>query len=137
MAGGIGIAQAGDTYQVKLKETHLNCGTYRNPTNREPVEGEAYIKIPRRYAVQYSIYNSPEGLGSNLFIVSSRDGFLNNERLRAQGNSGAGDNYAKQFAVDKNLRRIGEWYRNQRAQVGDIVQVTWQSSTEVLVEIVR
>ena len=76
MAGGIGMAQAGDTYQVKLKETHLNWGTYRNPTNREPVEGEAYIKIPRRYAVQYSIYNSPEGLGSNLFIVSSRDGIM-------------------------------------------------------------
>ena len=129
------MPQRGDSYQVKLKETHLNWGTYRNPTNRDPVEGEGYIKIPREYAIRYSIYNSPEGVGSNLFTVSSRDGFLHNEVLRAQGNSGAGDTYTKQFAIDKDLRRIGAWYRSQNAQVGDIVQVTWQSPTEILVEI--
>ena len=134
------MPKAGDSYQIELKEAHLNWGEHRNPTNRDLVGGEAYIPIPKRRAKEFHIYNSnhkPTGAGYNLFTVSSHDGFLNHETLRAQGSSVEGDIYAKQFSIDDNLKRIGHWYQNQNVQVGDIVQVTWHSPTEVIVEIIR
>ena len=133
------MAQAGNTYTVKLKPSHLDWGEYRNPTNREPISGEGYIPIPKRYAVQYNIFNSNSnqiGLGYNLFRASSVDGFLQNVLLLAQGCSEAGDPYAKQFSVDNNLKLIGQWYKNGGATTKNSVRVTWVSSTDIVLEIV-
>ena len=40
----------GDKYVVIVKPSHIAWGTYRNPTNRDPIEGESYVKIPSQYA---------------------------------------------------------------------------------------
>lgn len=133
------MANRGDSFTVTLKEAHLDWGEHRNPTNREPIPGEGYIPIPRKYAVGYSIYNSnhnPIGWGYNLFKASSVDGFLENVTLLAQGSSYAGDVYAKQFSVQGNLQMIGAWYRSQNAMPGDSVRVAWQGTDTIMLEII-
>lgn len=133
------MARAGDSFTVILKEAHLDWGEYRNLTNREPVSGEGYIPIPKEMAKSFGIYNSNNcdtGLGYNLFMAYSVDGFLNNVMLLAQGSSTAGDIYAKQFSVQDNLKRIGQWYSHMGAGVGDRVVVTFISPTEIELEII-
>lgn len=132
------MAKAGDSYTIRLKETYLAWGEYRKTDSRGVVQGEGYIPIPKEYAQQYNVYNSnhiPSGLGLNIFIASSVDGFLQNVRLLAQGCSTAGDEYAKQFSVQGDLQRIGQWYKNQKATVNNSVKVTWLSATEIQLEI--
>ncbi len=134
------MADANDSFVVELKEAHLNWGQYRNTDSREFIEGEAYIPIPKTYALQYSIFNSnhnQSGLGYNLFRASSEDGYLQNVMLLAQGSSSAGEEYAKQFSVQGNLQRIGDWYRNQNARPGDFVRVVWRNPEEVLLTIIH
>lgn len=133
------MARAGDSFTVTLRESHLDWGEYRNPTNREPVSGEGYIPIPKEKAKCFGIYNSnnrPTGLGYNLFTSHSADGFLNNVMLLAQGASTAGDIYAKQFSVKDNLKKIGQWYSYMGAGVGDKVVVTFISPTEIELELI-
>lgn len=133
------MANRGDAFTVTLKEAHLDWGEHRNPTNREPISGEGYIPIPRKYAVSYSIYNSnhnPIGWGYNLFRANSADGFLRNVTLLAQGSSCAGDIYAKQFSVQGDLQMIGAWYRSQNAQPNNVVRVAWQSPDTIMLEII-
>lgn len=133
------MANAGDTYTVKLKETYLDWGEYRKTYSREAISGEGYIPIPKKYAQEFGVFNSNYmyvGLGYNVFIASSRDGFLNNVELLAQGCSSAGDQYAKQFSVKGNLQIIGQWYASQRATTDNYVRVTWVSSTEIILEII-
>ncbi|MDN5973024.1 hypothetical protein [Bifidobacterium crudilactis] len=133
------MPQAGDTYEVALKQSHLNWGTYRNPTNRNPIKGEAYIPIPKDFADNHGVYNSnhtPTGYGYNQFHAKSKDGFLHDVTLLAQGSSSAGAVYAKQFSVQDNLKEIGDWYRHCKASVGDKVKVEWVSTTSVVLEII-
>lgn len=100
--------------------------------------GEGYIKIPSQYAKNFHIYNhnhsNADILGINIFNCSSRDGFLNNVKIKATGCFTSGDIYAKQFQGNGNLQIIGDWYRHVNAQVGDIVQVTWTSNTDLIIE---
>ena len=73
------MAQTGDTYIVKLKQSHLNWGEHRYTQSREPILGEGYIPIPREHAVRYNIFNSnnPQiGFGFNKFYATSNDGFF-------------------------------------------------------------
>lgn len=133
------MARAGDSFTVILRESHLDWGEYRNPTNREPVSGEGYIPIPKEKAKCFGIYNSNNsatGLGYNLFTAHSADGFLDDVMLLAQGSSTAGDIYAKQFSDKDNLKKIGQWYSHMGAGVGDKVVVTFISSTEIMLEII-
>lgn len=133
------MAQAGDNYTVPLKEAHLNWGEHRNPTNREPVPGEGYIPIPRDRAEAFGIYNSnyaQTGPGYNEFRASSSDGCLQNVCLLAQGCSGAGDIYAKQFSVRGDLKAVGRWYANVQASAGNSVRVEFTSSTHIQLTIV-
>ena len=132
-------AQTGDTYTVQLKQSHLNWGEHRNPTNRDIIPGEGYIPIQKKIAVSFGIFNSnhaQSGLGYNLFHASSSDGFLNNVTLLAQGCSTAGDIYAKQFSVHGNLQTIGDWYRNCNASPSNLVRVSWTSPTSIFLEII-
>lgn len=129
----------GDTYVVRLKPSHLGWGDYRYTNSRDIIYGEGYIPIPKRYACAYSIYNSnhyPQGLGTNLFIASSKDGFLQKVGLLAQGCSTAGDEYAKQFSVQGNLQVIGQWFKSRKATTSNSVRVTWIAPTELILEII-
>lgn len=132
------MAQAGNTYTVSLKNTHLDWGEYRNPTNRNPIKGEAYIPIPKRYAEEFQIFNSnykKTGFGFNLFRASSSDGFLQNVPLLAQGCSNAGEIYAKQFSVKSNLKMIGDWYKACGVTPDNSIRVTFTSDIDIMLEI--
>ena len=41
------MAKKGDSFTVSIGPSQLEWGTYRNPTNRDPIVGEAYIAIPK------------------------------------------------------------------------------------------
>ena len=130
---------AGNTYSVRLKPSHLGWGDYRYTNTRDIIYGEGYIPIPKAYAYAFSIYNSnhyPQGLGNNLFTATSKDGFLKNVMLLAQGCSTAGDEYAKQFSVKGDLQVIGRWYASLKATTSNSIRVTWVSSTEVQLEMI-
>lgn len=132
------MPNAGNTYVIDLKPSHLGWGVYRYTDTRDIIYGEGYIPIPRSYAHEYSIYNSnhnPQGLGTNLFTASSTDGFLKNVTLLAQGCSTAGDEYAKQFSVRGDLQVIGRWYASQGATTDNKVRVTWTSPSNIELEI--
>ena len=132
------MANAGDSYKVKLRKAHLGWGTYRATESRTKREGEAYIQIPIEYARKYNLFNSngtngQDVLGVNLFRCTSADGLFSGV-LRAQGNSKADSKYAKQFSVDKNLRAVGDWYKKIGAQVGDTIKVSWTSDVDIVIE---
>ena len=131
------MATAGDSYEVELKEAHLNWGTYRHTKTRDLRPGEGYIPIPAHIARQLNIYNiRNQGLGHNLFNVSSSDQFIQNELLKAQGGTDRTSIYAKQFSIEKNLSRIGEWYAYTNANIGDRVRVEWLSETDILITLI-
>ena len=88
----------------------------------------------------YNSNNSNQGLGYNQFNVTSADNFFNNETndiMLAQGCSEAGSQYAKQFSIQNNLRRLGEWYQYTNARPGDIVRVSWLNSTDITLELIH
>lgn len=91
---------------------------------------------PGRRCLQVeSVKNGTRGrdtLGINLFNCHSADGYFNGV-LRAQGNQNRA-NFAKQFSADGDLKAIGEWYATISAAVGNIVRVTWNSPTDILIE---
>ena len=133
------MAQAGDSYAITLKKTHLKWGEHRYTNSRGTVYGEGYIPIPARYARKYQIVNkngTPSGdtLGLNLFNCKSADGYYEGI-IRAQGNTRAGYIYAKQFAGDKNLKALGDWFYKVSASVGDKVLVEWTSATDIITKI--
>lgn len=133
------MAQAGNTYTTVLTESNLAWGIYREPTNRNPVCGEAYFSLPRKVAVQFDIYNSnasKTGFGYNRFYVTSKDHFLNHEILLAQGCCEAGDIYAKQFSIEGDLKRLGQWFNYRKAQPGDQLEVIWVSPTEIEIDLI-
>lgn len=133
------MPKRGDSFIVPIGNAQHDWGTYRNPTNRPLIEGEAYFAIPKKYAIEYEIYNSnnPQvGLGYNEFYVTSRDGFLENEILLAQGCSRAGDPYAKNFAIKGDLKRLGEWFEYVGATTENSIKVVFTSPTEILLEII-
>lgn len=133
------MPKTGDTFIVHLGNSQLYWGDYRNPTNRAIVEGEGYIAIPRKYAKEYSIFNSNyerTGLGFNEFYATSADGFIDNVILLAQGCVKAGDPYAKNFAVRRSLKTIGAWFAHCRATPSNSVRVTFTSPTEVFLEMI-
>ncbi|MGC6174027.1 hypothetical protein [Lacrimispora sp. 38-1] len=133
------MPKAGDTYEVDLEPSHLGWGNHRYTETRDIIYGEGYVPIPLGFARTHSVYNSnhsPEGMGTNLYFASSRDGYLQNVLLLAQGCKEAGDELAKQFSVQGDLKEIGRWYASQRATTANSVRVTWTSPTELQLEII-
>lgn len=133
------MPKAGDFYEVELKETHLGWGTHRKTDTRPLIQGEGYIPIPIDKAREFGIYMSnyeKKGLGYNLFNCTSEDGLLECV-LKAAGNSGQGEIYAKQFQGNGNLKILGNWFKQCGAEAGDRVRVTWLSPTEVKVELIK
>lgn len=127
------------SYTVTVQKAHLEWGEHRYTDSRGIVYGEGYIMIPASCARMYNLLNrngtnGEDRLGDNLFYCYSADGTFSCV-LRSQGCHEAGDIYAKQFAGDKNLKAVGDWYYSQGVQIGDQVRVTWLSDTEVCIEV--
>ena len=134
------MANAGDHYIVTLEKSHLEWGTHRYTGSRPQIYGEGYLHIPRQVAHAFSLYNSNytggvDILGVNVFNCTSVDGLFNGQ-LKAQGNSGRGDIYAKQFSGNDDLQALGSWYSAIGAQIGDRVEVRWISATDILIELI-
>ena len=132
------MEKAGDSFTVVLNRAQLEWGTYRFTGSRGIRYGEGYLKIPRNFARLYHLYNNnhtkKENIpGQNIFHAISKDGLFDGI-LRSQGCSNSGDPFAKQFAGDKNLMALGDWYSQINAQEGDQVRVTFLSSTDMLIE---
>lgn len=131
------MPKSGDSYVVQLRENHLAWGTYRYTDSRAPRAGEAYLPIPVQRAREFGVYNEnatngDDVLGKNIFYCATL-----REYLKAQGCSNAGDIFAKQFAIADDLKGLGRWYRAVGAEPGDRVRVTWISSTEVEIELIK
>ena len=129
------MAKAGDSYVVELRENHLAWGTYRYTASRTPRSGEAYLPIPIEYARKYEIYNGnathkADVLGENIFGCVTIGAYL-----KAQGGADRGAVYAKQFAVNDDLKGLGEWYRAVGAKPGDSVRVVWISPSDIEIEL--
>lgn len=132
------MANAGDTYTVELKASHLGWGTHRYTDTRPQIKGERYLPIPRNAAKNFNIFNSNatggrDILGQNIFNCSSNDGVFV-AVLKAQGCSKKGDVFAKQFSVNNNLRALKAWYDHIDAEIGTFVRVTWTSPTDIVLE---
>ena len=132
------MAQQGDSYIVTVQRAHLEWGEHRYTNSRGIIYGEGYIQIPAQYARRYNLLNQngtngTDVPGFNLFNCYSADGLFSGV-LRAQGCYEAGDIYAKQFAGNKNLKAVGDWYYACGMQVGDHVKVTWINSTDLCIE---
>ena len=132
------MAQTGDSFTVELNKAQLEWGTYRFTGSRGIRYGEGYLKIPRNYARLYNLYNGnhtqkQDILGENIFHATSKDGLFNGF-LRSQGCTNAGDPLAIQFAGDKDLMALGDWYSQIEAQEGDRIRVTFTSYKDILIE---
>lgn len=128
------MPKAGDSFVVRLKDTHVDWGEYRYTNTRDIIYGEGYIPIPRSKAKKFQIYNT-NGSGSlPLYDCSSIDGFYQGVLL-AQGSSKKGDIYAKQFAEYKNLKGLGHWFSDVGAGPGDRVEVVFTSPASLTIEL--
>lgn len=120
---------AGDKYIVEVKPSHIDWGEYRNPTNREPIEGESYVKIPSQYARQYGITRGSIYVGhfangnSNIQVKASGNGPYENGVQYAKQFEGVGIGACKAFTP---------WYQNCGIVVGDRIEVKFLSSTDIL-----
>ena len=123
------MAKSGDYYIVEVLEPHANWGTYRNPTNRKPIDGETYVKIPAKYARQFKIERETK------YIAYFENNFPAME-IKASGNGPFenGIQYAKQFeGIGKGAcKAFTPWYRECDIQVGDNIKVEFLSPTEIL-----
>lgn len=123
------MAIAGNNYIVEVKPSHIDWGEYRNPTNREPIEGESYVKIPSQYARQYDIKRGDR------FIAHFSNGHPSME-IKASGNGPYqnGIQYAKQFEGIGigACKAFTPWYRQCGIKVGDKILVEFISETEVV-----
>ena len=136
------MAVTGDSYVITIIQAYLDWGGHtRHNSSRGMVYGEGYIPILARDSYSYSIYNSNyipnykpnkiDILGVNIFNCTSHDGFFTGE-LKAAGNQ-SDDIYAKQLQGNGDLKALGSWYAHLNAQVGDHVEVTWTSPTDIVI----
>lgn len=123
------MPSAGDRYVVDVKPSHIDWGEYRNPTNRKPIKGETYVKIPAQYARKYNIRRG------DVFIAHFSNGYPSFQ-IKASGNGpyDMGIQYAKQFeGIGKGAcKAFTPWYESCGIEVGDYVEVEFISSDEVI-----
>ena len=126
------MPKAGQKFIVELKRPHLGWGTYRYTNTREPIIGEGYIKIPRRFAIDFEIFNSNHPTANPLYHCQALNGDFSGILL-AQGCNVAGDPYAKQFAEANNLKGLGNWYMSVGAQEGGCIEVIFTSPNSLTI----
>lgn len=118
----------GDYYIVEVKPSHIDWGTYRNPTNRDPVKGESYVKIPSRYARNFDIKRG------TFYTAHFKNGHPSMP-IKASGNGPVDDDiqYAKQFEGIGNgaCKAFTPWYQACGVMVGDKIKVEFTSSTDI------
>lgn len=123
------MPSAGDRYIVEVKPSHLDWGEYRNPTNRELIEGESYVKIPSDYARRFDIKRGTS-------YIAYFDNGMEPMNVKAAGNGPFenGVQYAKQFEGigPGACKAFTPWYQSLRFVPGDRVEVEFLSETEVL-----
>lgn len=127
--GGDGMPTTRNGYTVEVKPSHLDWGEYRNPTNRDFVEGESYVKIPSDAARRFDIIRGNEYIAH---FSNSADSF----RIKAAGNGPEEGNvqYAKQFEGigPGACKAFTPWYQSEGIQVGDEIRVEFLSDNEIL-----
>lgn len=127
------MPSTGDKYIVEVKPSHIDWGEYRNPTNRKPIEGESYVKIPSEYAKKYNIKRG------DVFNAHFANGSPS-MKIKASGNgpSKNGIQYAKQFeGVGVGAcKAFTPWYQSCGVNVGDQIVVEFLSSTDVMFKII-
>ena len=115
-------------YITTIKPSHINWGIYRNPTNRTPIEGESYVKIPSRFAKEFKIkrgsqYTAHFSNGSDsISIKASGNGPIQDGIQLAKQFEGVGIGACKAFT---------DWYRSCNAKVGDKIMVEFLSSSDI------
>ncbi len=122
------MPKAGDNYEVDVKPSHIDWGEYRNPTNREPIPGESYVKIPSEYARKYGIKRG------DLFTAHFTNGH-SSMTVKASGNGPCenGIQYAKQFegVGPGACKAFTPWYRSCNAVPGDKIKVEFTSAEDI------
>lgn len=115
-------------YTIQVKKPHVDWGTYRNPTNREPIEGESYVKIPSSEARKFDIRR-----GKN-YMAHFKNG-MSSMPIKASGNGPFenGVQYAKQFegVGEGACKAFTPWYRLSGIEVGDWIKVEFLSSKDI------
>ena len=124
---------AGDKYVTEVKPSHMDWGQYRNPTNRDPIEGESYVKIPSKYAKMYDIKRG------DIFIAYFANG-CPSIQIKASGNGPFenGIQYAKQFeGIGAGAcKAFTPWYNTSKVKVGDQILVEFISATEIIFKVI-
>lgn len=133
---------SGNSYVVTLGQTHISWGVHRYTNSRDIIYNEVYLGIPSYIAERYKIYNSNvipnykptkiDILGVNIFNCTSADGFFKGV-LKSSGCSHRGSIYAKNLHGAGNLKALAPWLHYCNAQVGDHVEVTWTSPTNIVI----
>lgn len=122
------MAEVGQ-FEVTVKEAHIDWGEYRNPTNRNPIPGESYVKIPSSEARRLDIRRG------DTFIAHFRNGYPSmNVKASGNGPCDGGIQYAKQFEGigEGACKAFTPWYHSCDVQVGDHILVEIVSANEVL-----
>lgn len=125
------MPKQGDNYKVKLIETYIKWGEFRNTDSREKIIDEVYLPIPATKAREYGIYNSNKVGANTDYDVITSDGFAINGKLKAQGSSEAGNIYAKNLSGSGNLKLLGPWMAHINAKVGDEIKIEWTNETTI------
>lgn len=125
------MPEIGNSYIVTLKETYIMWGEYRHTDSRERIINEMYLPIPADKAREFNIYNSNRTGANTEYDVITSDNFLINGKLKAQGSSTAGSEYAKNLSGSGNLRLLAPWMNHIEAKVGDKIKIEWISSTKI------
>ncbi len=127
--GGDNMPVTRNGYTVEVRPSHIDWGEYRNPTNRDFIQGESYVKIPSAAARQFGIIRGNEYIAH---FANSTDSF----RIKAAGNGPEenGIQYAKQFeGIGPGACKVfTPWYRTEGIVVGDEISVEFVSNTDVL-----
>lgn len=121
------MAKIGE-YVVTVKKSHLDWGEFRNPTNREPIKGESYVKIPSDAARRLDIKRG------DAFTALFTNGHTP-MKIKASGNGPYenGTQYAKQFeGVGAGAcKAFTPWYKSCNTVVGDKILVEIISPSEI------
>lgn len=128
------MPQTGDFFIVRLSDAHLDWGEHRYTNTRDAISGEGYIPIPKKYAVQFNIFNSNRVGGNPRYSFRTLNGENMTGELLAQGCSSAGDEYAKQFSGYGDLKLVGHWYASVNAIPGGHVKITFTSPSSLTLE---
>jgi uncharacterized membrane protein YeaQ/YmgE (transglycosylase-associated protein family) len=125
------MPNTGDHFITILKQAHLEWGSHRHTDSRGTVYGEGYLHIPVAQARRLNITNNNAPGANNIYSCNSADGYLVNVILTATGGVIGGTIYAKNFHGKGNLKLLGDWFHHIGAMIGDQIEISWVSPTEI------